>query len=128
MRITKDHVNHPNALDDAEIKLKPHTPHIMFVDVINENKYSMVIFVNLAVEQKERLLKQENMLDSNSFENIVDIKVKLHACSFPIFNLSRKNFKKISKICIFIFNKIKIKKIVQADLYFVKLKKINFDI
>ncbi|QCD82420.1 hypothetical protein DEO72_LG2g2758 [Vigna unguiculata] len=27
-RITDDPVNHPNALDDAQIELKPHTPHI----------------------------------------------------------------------------------------------------
>ncbi|QCD78954.1 hypothetical protein DEO72_LG1g2590 [Vigna unguiculata] len=32
-KITDDPVNHLNALDDAQIELKPHTPHIKFVDV-----------------------------------------------------------------------------------------------
>jgi len=35
MRIIDDHVNHFNAPDDAEIELKPHTPHIKFVNVNN---------------------------------------------------------------------------------------------
>jgi len=51
IRITDDLVNHPNVPDDAEIELKPHTPHIKFVDVNDENRFSMVIFVDLAVEK-----------------------------------------------------------------------------
>ena len=30
-RITDDPVNHPNAPDDAQVELKPHTPRIKFV-------------------------------------------------------------------------------------------------
>jgi len=61
-RITGDPVNHLNALDDAQIELKPHTPHIKFVDVNDENRFSVVIFIGLAVEKEERLLQQEKML------------------------------------------------------------------
>jgi len=132
MRITDDPVNHPNALDDAEIELKPHMPHIKFVDVNDANKFLVVIFVDMAVETEERLLQQVKSLDSNSFESIVDRKVKLHAYLFSVFNFSEK-FKKISKICVFVCSfyknkNVKIKKMVQADLYFIKLKKIKFDI
>ena len=91
-----------------------------------------MIFVDLAAEQEERLLQKEKRLDSNPFESIVDRKVKLHAYLFSVSNFSEK-FKKNSKICVFVFSFYKsknviIKKMVQADLYFVKLKKINFDI
>jgi len=54
--------------------------------------------------------------------------VKLHTYLFSVFSISRKNFRKFSKICVFIFNKNLNKKNVQANMYFVKLKKINFDI
>jgi len=55
----------------------------------------------------------------------------MHIC-FLFFNFS-ENFKRNSKICVFVFSfyknkNVKIKKMVQADLHFVKLKKINFDI
>ena len=115
---------HLNALDDAQIKLKPHTPHIKFVDVNNENKFSVVIFVDMAAEKEERLLQQEKRLDSNSFEIIVDKNVNLHACLFFVSVFNFKNIKIILKIYVFVF----FNKIVQADLYFIKLKKINFDI
>ena len=132
MRITDDPVNNLNALDDAQVELKPHNPHIKFVDVNDANKFSVVIFVDMAAEKEERLLQQENRLDSNSFESIVDKKFKLHAYLFFVFDFNKK-YKKISKICFFVFSfhklqKLKIKKMVQADLYFIKLKKINFDI
>ena len=132
MRITDDPLNHPNAPDDAQVKLKPHTPHIKFVDVNDTNKFSVVIFVDMAAEKDERLLQQVKSLYSNSFEIIVDRKVKLHAYLFSVFNSCEK-FKRISKICVFVFSfyknkNVKIKKMVQADLYFVKLKKINFNI
>jgi len=72
------------------------------------------------------------MLDSNSFENIVDKKVKLHAYLFSVLSISRKKFRKFSKICFLVFchksKNVKIKKIVQSDLYFINIKKINFDI
>jgi len=124
MRITDDPLNHSNAPDDAQVELKPHTPHIKFVDVNDANKFSVVIFVDMAAEKEERLLRQVKSLDSNSFEIIVDRKVNLHACLFFVFVFNFKNIKKISKICVFVF----FNKIVQADLYFIKLKKINFDI
>jgi len=124
MRITDDPLNHSNAPDDAQIELKPHTPHIKFVDVNDANKFLVVIFVDMAAEKEERLLQQVKSLDSNSFEIIVDRKVNLHACLFFVFVFNFKNIKKISKICVFVF----FNKIVQADLYFIKLKKINFDI
>jgi len=85
MRITDDPINHLNALDDAQIELKPHTPHIKFVDVNDANNFSVVIFVDLAVEKEERLLQKEKRLDSYSFENIVDKIVNLHACFFFVF-------------------------------------------
>jgi len=124
MRITDDPVNHLNAPGDTQIELKPHTPHIKFVDVNDANTFSVVIFVYLATEQEERLLQKEKRLDSYSFENIVDKNVKLHECLFFVSIFIFKNIKKISKICVFVF----FNKIVQADLYFIKLKKINFDI
>ena len=132
MRITDDPLNHLNAPDDAQVELKPHTPHIKFVDVNDANKFLVVIFVDMAAEKEERLLQQVKSLDSNSFESSADTKVKLHAYLFSIFNFS-ENFKIISKICVLVFSfyknkNVKIKKMVQADLYFVKLKKINFDI
>jgi len=67
MRITDDLVNHLNAPDDAQIELKPHTPHIKFVDVNDGNKFSVVIFVDMAAEKEERLLQQEKRLDSKFF-------------------------------------------------------------
>ena len=124
MRIIDDLVNHSNASDDAQIELKPHTPHIKFVDVNDANKFLMVIFVDLAVEKEERLLQKEKRLDSYSFENIVDKKVNLYACLFFVSVFNFKNIKKISKIYVFVF----FNKIVQANLYFIKLKKKNFDI
>jgi len=120
IRITDD----PDAPDDAQIEMKPHTPHIKFVDVNDANKFLVAIFVDMAVEKEERLLQKEKRLDSYSFENIVDKNVKLHACLFFVSVFNFKNIKKISKICVFFF----FNKIVQADLYFIKLKKINFDI
>jgi len=39
--------------------------------MINENKFSVVIFIDFTVEQEERLLQQEKRLDSNYFDNIV---------------------------------------------------------
>jgi len=63
-RITDDPVNHLNAPDDAQIELKSHTPHIKFVDVNDSNKFSVVIFVDMAAEKEERLLQQEKWLDS----------------------------------------------------------------
>ena len=119
MWITDDPLNHHNALDDAKIELKPHTPHIKFVDVNDANKFLVVIFVDLVAEKEERLLQQEKRLDLNTFENIVGTKVKLHACLFFVYVFNFINIKKISNV---FFNKI-----VQADLYFIKLKKINFD-
>jgi len=98
MRITDDPLNHLNAPDDDQVELKPHTPHIKFVSVNKANKFSVVIFVDMAAEKEERLLQQVKSLDSNSFEIIVDRKVKLHAYLFSIFNFSEK-FKKNSKMC-----------------------------
>jgi len=54
----------------------------------------------------------------------------MHICF--LFLILVKNFKK-NKKCVFLFSfytnkNVKVKKMVQADLYFVKLKKINFDI
>jgi len=80
-RITNDPDNHPNIPDDAEIELKSLALHMKIVDVTNENKLSVVIFVDLAVKQKERLLQEKKRLDSNSFDNIVGKKVKcMHIC------------------------------------------------
>ena len=76
MRIIDDLVNYPNAHNDIEIKLKPHVPHIKFVDVNDANKFLVVIFVDMATKKEERLLKQEKRLDSNSLDNIVDKKIK----------------------------------------------------
>ncbi|QCD78843.1 hypothetical protein DEO72_LG1g2479 [Vigna unguiculata] len=58
MRITDDPLNHSNAPDDAQVELKPHTPHIKFIDVNDANKFSVVIFVDMAAEKEERLLQQ----------------------------------------------------------------------
>jgi len=124
MRITNDLHNPSNAPDDAQIELKPHSPHIKFVDVNDANKFLVVIFVDMAVETEERLLQQVKSLDSNSFESIVDRKVNLHACLFFVSVFNFKNIQKYSKICVFVF----FNKIVQADLYIIELKKINFDI
>jgi len=79
-----------NAPDDAQVELKPHTPHIKFVDVNDANKFLVVIFVDMAAEKEERLLQQVKSLDSNSFEISVDRKVKLHAYLFSVFNFSEK--------------------------------------
>jgi len=54
MRITDDLLNHSNALDDAQVELKPHTKHIKFVDVNDANKFSVVIFVDMAAKKKKR--------------------------------------------------------------------------
>jgi len=124
IRITDDPINHLNAPNDAQIKLKPHTPHIKFVDVNDANKFSVVIFVDLTAEKEERLLQKEKRLDLYSFGNIVDKNVKLYTCLFFVLVFNFKNIKKISKICVFVF----FNKIVQADLYLKNLKKINFDI
>ncbi|QCE14764.1 hypothetical protein DEO72_LG11g1770 [Vigna unguiculata] len=62
MRINDDPVNNLNALDDAQVELKPHNPHIKCFDVNNANKFSVVIFVDMAAEKEERLLQQENRL------------------------------------------------------------------
>ena len=67
----------------------------------DENRFLVVIFVDLAVEQEERLLQKEKRLDSNSFESIVDRKVKLHAYLFSVSNFSEK-LKKNSKMCLLI--------------------------
>jgi len=55
MRITDDLVNHSNAPDDAKVELKPHTPHIKFVDVNDANKFSVVIFVDMAAEKRRKV-------------------------------------------------------------------------
>jgi len=107
-RTTDDLVNHLNAPDDAQIEMKPHTPHIKFIDMNDENRFLVVIFVDLAVEQEERLLQKEKRLDSNSFESIVDRKVKLHAYLFSVSNFSEK-FKKIQKYVFLFLVFIKIK-------------------
>ncbi|QCD86404.1 hypothetical protein DEO72_LG3g926 [Vigna unguiculata] len=57
-RIIDDSFNHPNAPDNDQVELKPHTPHIKFVDVNDANKFSVVIFVDMAAEKEERLLQQ----------------------------------------------------------------------
>jgi len=110
MRITDDPLNHPNAPNNAQVELKPHTPHIKFVDVNDVNKFWVVIFVGMAVEKEEWLLQQVKSLDSNSFEIIVDRKVKLHAYLFfvSIFNFKniKKNFKNMF-FCFYFFMKIK---------------------
>jgi len=103
IRITDDLLNHLNAPDDAQVELKPHTPHIKFVDVNDANKFSVVIFVDIAAEKEERLLQQVKSIDSNSFEIIVDRKVNLHACLFSVSIFNFKNIKKNSKICVFCF-------------------------
>jgi len=56
-RIIDDSLNHSNAPDDAQVDLKPHTPHIKFIDVNDANKFSVVIFVDMAAEKEERLLQ-----------------------------------------------------------------------
>jgi len=48
MRINDDPLNHPNAPNDAQIELKPHTPHIKFVDMNDANNFSVVIFADMA--------------------------------------------------------------------------------
>jgi len=108
LRITDDPLNHPNAPDDDQVELKPHIPHIKFVDVNDANKFSVVIFVDMATKNEERLLQQVKSLDSNSFEIIVDRKVKLHAYLFSIFNFSEKFKKKFKNVFLFlVFIKIK---------------------
>ena len=57
MRITDDPLNHLNAPDDAQVELKPHTPHIKFVDVNYANKFSVVIFVDMATTGKKLRFK-----------------------------------------------------------------------
>ncbi|QCD86446.1 hypothetical protein DEO72_LG3g969 [Vigna unguiculata] len=58
MRIIDDPLNHLNASNDAQVELKPHTPHIKFVDVNDAKKFLVVIFVDMAAEKEERLLQQ----------------------------------------------------------------------
>ena len=55
MRITDDPLNHLNAPDDAQVELKPHTSHIKFVDVNDANKFSVVIFVDMAAEKRRKV-------------------------------------------------------------------------
>jgi len=90
-RIIDDPVNHLNAPDDAQIELRPHTPHIKFVDENDANKFLVVIFVDMAAEKEERLMQQVKSLDSNSFEIIIDRKFKLHAYLFSAFKNFQKN-------------------------------------
>ena len=47
---------------------------------------------------KEHIISGFELLDSNSFEIIVDRKVKLNAYLFSVFNFSEK-FKKIQNMC-----------------------------
>ena len=101
MRITDDLFNHPNALDDDQVELKPHTPHIKFVGVNDANKFLVVIFVDMAAEKEERLLQQVKSLDSNYFEIIVDRKVNMHEYLFFVFDFNKK-IKKIQKY-VFLF-------------------------
>jgi len=89
------------TLKGNKIILHQYTPHIKFIDMNDENRFLVVIFVDLAVEQEERLLQKEKRLDSNSFESIVDRKVKLHAYLFSVSNFSEK-LKKNSKMCLLI--------------------------
>jgi len=65
--IAIDLVNDEAAESTTPVELNPYTPHIKFVDVNDANKFSVVIFVDLIAEKEERLLQQENRLDSNSF-------------------------------------------------------------
>ena len=110
IRIIDDPVNDLNAPDDAQIELKPHTPHIKFVDVNDANKFSVVIFVDLAAEKEERLLLKEKRLDSYSIENIVDKKVNLHAFFFLFLFLILKILKKFQNY-MFLFSLIKLYKL-----------------
>ena len=73
------------------------------------NKFSVVTFVDMAAEKEERLLQQVKSLDSNSFEIIVDRKVKLHAYLFSVFNFSENLKKKIQKYVFLFLDFIKIK-------------------
>jgi len=77
--------------------------------VSDANKFSVVIFVDMAVEKEERLLQQVKSLDSNSFEIIVDRKVKLHAYLFSAFNFSEKFKKKFKNMCFLFLVFIQIK-------------------
>ncbi|QCD96560.1 hypothetical protein DEO72_LG6g1266 [Vigna unguiculata] len=52
MRIIDDLLNPPNAPDNAQDELKPHSPHIKFVDVNEVKKFLVVIFVAMAVEKE----------------------------------------------------------------------------
>jgi len=106
--ITDDLINDPNAPNDVQIELKPHTPHIKFVDVNDQNRFLVVIFVDLATEQEERLLQKEKRLDLYSFENIVHQKLKMHAYLFLFLIL--KILKKIQKY-VFLFSLIKLYKL-----------------
>jgi len=101
MRITNDPVNNLNAPDDAQVELKPHTPHIKFVDVNDPNKFSVFIFVDMAAEKEERLLQQVKSLDLNSFGIIVDRKVNLHAYLFSVFDFNEKFKKNFKNMCFY---------------------------
>jgi len=70
-----------------------------------------VIFVDLAAEQEERFFQKEKRLDSYSFENIVDQKLKMHAYLFFVSIFNFKNIKKIQKY-VFLFSLIKLYKLI----------------
>jgi len=53
----------------------------------------------MAAEKEERLLQQVKSLDLNSFEIIVDRKVKLHAYLFSVFDFCEKLKKKFKNMC-----------------------------
>ncbi|QCE00106.1 hypothetical protein DEO72_LG7g1392 [Vigna unguiculata] len=65
VRIIDDPLNHPNAPDDAQVELKPYTPHIKFVDVNDANKFSVVIFVDMAAEKEESCRPPSILLTGN---------------------------------------------------------------
>ena len=53
MRITNDPLNHLNAPDDAQVELKPHTPHIKFVDVNDANKFQRLSLLTWLQKKKK---------------------------------------------------------------------------
>ena len=59
IRITDDPVNHLNTPDDAQIELKPHTPHIKFVDVNDANKFLVVILLTWLLRKKKGYCKRK---------------------------------------------------------------------
>ena len=60
MRITNDPINHPNVPNAVEIELKPHAPHIKFVDVNDANKFTVVIFIDMAAKINPRIRNYQN--------------------------------------------------------------------